>query len=56
MTNPSPTPVERRTNPAMRARVDELLSQGYSISGRDPVRLERGRVVYVVRGEMLING
>lgn len=47
--------VERRANHAMRLRVTELVGQGYSISGRDPLRLERGRVVLIVRGGMIIN-
>ena len=55
MTNPSPTPVERRTNHAMRARITELVKEGFLITGRDPVRLERGRVVYVVRGGVIIH-
>lgn len=55
MTTPSPTPVDRRTNPAMRLRITELVKEGYSITGRDPVRLERGRVVYVVRGGVIIH-
>lgn len=46
---------ERRTNHAMRKRIDELVSQGYSITGRDPLRMERGRVVLIVRGGVIIN-
>lgn len=47
---------ERRTNHAMRLRVTELVKQGYSITGRDPLRMERGRVVLIIRGGVIING
>lgn len=47
---------EQRKYHAMRAHVEQLLARGWSISGRDPVRLEcRGRVMQV-RGGALING
>lgn len=47
---------EQRKYHAMRAHVEQLLARGWSISGRDPVRLECGRRVKVVRGGVLIDG
>lgn len=41
---------------ALRAHIDKMLAEGWSITGRDPVRLERGRVVKVVRGRAVIDG
>ena len=40
----------------MRARVDQLLIEGWSIAGREPLRLQRGRSVKVARGRALIDG
>lgn len=45
-----------RLLPALRSRIDELLAAGWSITGRDPVRLERGVRVLQVRGGALIDG
>lgn len=47
--------MEQRKNEAMRQRVDQLIACGYSLTGRDPVRLERGRSVKVVRGKVIID-
>lgn len=41
---------------ALHRRIDELLAHGWSISGRDPVRLERGSRVLLVRFGGLIDG
>ena len=40
----------------MRARVDQLLIEGWSIAVREPLRLQRGRSVKVARGRALIDG
>ena len=40
----------------LRAHIDQMLSDGWSITGRDPVRLERGVQIKIVRGRALING
>ena len=40
----------------LRARIDDLITQGWSITGRDPLRLERGPRALIVRGRALING
>lgn len=45
-----------RVRPALRQRIDELLAAGWSITGRDPVRIERGVRVLQVRGGALIDG
>lgn len=45
-----------RMLPALRNRIEELLAAGWSITGRDPVRLERGVRVLQVRGGALIDG
>ncbi|WP_339521759.1 hypothetical protein [Pseudomonas sp. EA_35y_Pfl2_R111] len=45
-----------RQRPALRQRIDELLAAGWSITGRDPVRIERGVRVLQVRGGALIDG
>jgi len=45
-----------RVLPALRQRIDELLAAGWSITGRDPVRIERGVRVLQVRGGALIDG
>nr|WP_298117385.1 hypothetical protein [uncultured Pseudomonas sp.] len=49
---------QRRTRVlhALRQRIDELVAHGWSISGRDPVRLERGSRVLLVRFGGLIDG
>lgn len=44
----------RRKDHLMRVRIGSMLDAGFSISGRDPVRLERGTQVYEVRGKLLI--
>ena len=49
-------PTERRSLHAMRRHIDKLLDQGWSITGRDPVRLERHHQVKVVRGGVLVDG
>jgi hypothetical protein len=47
---------ELRSNKDMRALIEKMLCHGWSLSGRDPVRLElRGRVK-LVRGGALIDG
>lgn len=40
----------------LRARIDDLITQGWSITGRDPIRLERAPRALIVRGRALING
>lgn len=40
----------------LRARINELVANGWSIVGRDPVLLQRGRAKLEVRNGMLING
>ena len=40
----------------LRARIDDLITQGWSITGRDPIRLERATRALIVRGMALING
>lgn len=47
--------MSQRKNDAMRKRVDDLIACGYSLTGRDPVRLERGRSVKVIRGKVIID-
>lgn len=47
---------ENRKYHAMRERVQQLLDLGWSISGRDPLRIEAAGKVYIVRGGVLING
>jgi hypothetical protein len=49
-------PVERRSFHALRRHIDTLLEQGWSITGRDPVRLERHHQVRVVSGGALVKG
>ncbi|WP_271409355.1 hypothetical protein [Pseudomonas sp. Q1-7] len=51
-----PRSAERRSFHAMRQHVDKLLEQGWSITGRDPVRLERHQRVKIVRGGLLLDG
>lgn len=48
-------PGEARSNTAMRHAIDLLLADGWSITGRDPVRIERGPRVKLVRGRALID-
>lgn len=45
---------EKRRNRLMRRRVDQMILDGFSLSGRDPVRLERGPQVYEIRGGVLV--
>lgn len=40
----------------LRVRIDQMISDGWSVTGRDPVRLERGVQIKIVRGRALING
>ncbi|WP_052659225.1 hypothetical protein [Pseudomonas sp. LFM046] len=47
---------ERRYFHATRKHIDKLLDQGWSITGRDPVRLEIHQRVKIVRGGKLVNG
>ena len=47
---------ENRKYHALRAHIDKMLAEGWSITGRDPVRLERAPRVLIVRGRALING
>ncbi len=48
------TRADFRTNNHLRSHIEAMISCGFSISGRDPVRLERGTQVYEVRGKLLI--
>ncbi|MOA67944.1 hypothetical protein D3C78_1953330 [compost metagenome] len=48
-------PTERRSFHAMRKHVEQLLDQGWSITGRDPVRLERQHQVKIVWEGVLID-
>ncbi len=45
---------EKRRNRSMRRLVDQMVLDGFSLSGRDPVRLERGPQVYEIRGGVLV--
>ena len=48
---------DTRKNAAMRDRITQLTElEGWSITGRDPVRLSRGHLVKQVRGGVLIDG
>ncbi len=49
-------PPERRSFHAMRKHIDKLLELGWSITGRDPVRLEFHHRVKIVKGGLLIDG
>ena len=49
-------PSERRCYHVMRTHIDKLLDQGWSITGRDPVRLELHQRVKIVRGGVLVDG
>lgn len=48
--------MESRKHAALRVVIDRMIAQGWSISGRDPVRLECVGRVMLVRGGVLING
>lgn len=48
--------MDARKYNALRAHIDMMIRLGWSISGRDPVRLERGSRISIVRDGMLING
>lgn len=48
--------MDKRKYHAMRAHIDKLIAEGWSISGRDPVRIERGHRVMEVREGVLIDG
>lgn len=47
---------DSRENYPMRLKIDQLLSQGWSLNGRDPVRLQRGNQIKIVQGKALIDG
>ena len=47
---------DTRIYPKMRLHIDDLLGKGWSITGRDPVRLELGVQVKTVRNGVLIDG
>jgi hypothetical protein len=47
---------DTRIYPAMRIHIDGMLSKGWSITSREPVRLELGVQVRVVRNGVLIDG
>lgn len=47
---------ENRKYHAMRERVQQLLDLGWSITCRDPLRIEAAGKAYIVRGGVLING
>lgn len=47
---------DTRKHDALRAQIDKMVKQGWSISGRDPVRLECCGRVMQVRGGALIHG
>ncbi|GLZ89570.1 hypothetical protein Pres01_56210 [Metapseudomonas resinovorans] len=49
-------PQERRGFHVMRKHIEKLLDQGWSITGRDPVRLERHQQVKIVKDGVLIDG
>ncbi|KFX71279.1 hypothetical protein TMS3_0104970 [Pseudomonas taeanensis MS-3] len=49
------TKAEQRQYHAMRAHIDQLLAKGWSISGRDPLRLESAGHSCIVRHGMLIS-
>lgn len=48
--------MDARKYTALRIVIDRMISQGWSISGRDPVRLECLSRVMLVRGGALIDG
>lgn len=41
---------------ALRLRIEQLLAEGWSIAGREPLRIARGHRVMQVRGGALIDG
>ena len=45
-----------RKHHAMRERVQQLIDLGWSISGRDPLRIEAAGKAFIVRGGVLIHG
>ena len=47
---------DTRVHAAMRLHIEDLLNNGWSITGRDPVRLEMGVQVKTVRNGVLIDG
>lgn len=46
---------EQRYLPALRAHIDKLLSQGWVIAARNPLKLQNGRKTCLVRHGMLIS-
>ncbi|MDP3815560.1 hypothetical protein [Pseudomonas sp.] len=46
---------EQRYLPALRAHIDQLLSQGWVIAARNPLKLQLGRKTCLVRHGMLIS-
>jgi hypothetical protein len=46
---------EQRDLPALRALIDKLLDNGWTIIGRDPLQLRSGRRTYLVMHGMLIS-
>jgi hypothetical protein len=46
---------DQRRNQAMRERIEQYLNNGWSLTGRNPVRIERGRAAKQVRGDMIID-
>jgi hypothetical protein len=48
--------IDTRKNTAMRLHIEKMQADGWSITGRDPVRLELGVQVRVVRNGVLIDG
>lgn len=48
--------MDSRKHNELRAKIDTMVRQGWSISGRDPVRQECCGRVMLVRGGALIDG
>lgn len=48
--------IERRAYPAMRAHVERMLADGWVITCRNPVSIERGPLAQVLRKGVLIDG
>ncbi|MGE8497183.1 MAG: hypothetical protein ACN6O6_06700 [Pseudomonas sp.] len=46
---------EQRYLPALRAHIEHLLSEGWVIAGRDPLKLRLGRRICLVEHGMLIS-
>lgn len=46
---------EQRYLPALRAHIDQLLSAGWVIAGRNPLKLQSGRRTCLVAHGMLIS-